>query len=122
MSKGTILVVDDEKDIREILEYNFRREGYEVLTACDGREALDIVQLSLPDLIILDVMMPEIDGFEVCRRLRDNPNTSALPVIVLSAKLREFDDLVRLELGATEYIQKPVSPRVLVHRVDYYLH
>lgn len=122
MSKGTILVVDDERDIREILEYNFRREGYEVLTACDGREALDIVQLSLPDLIILDVMMPEIDGFEVCRRLRDNPNTSALPVIVLSAKLREFDDLVRLELGATEYIQKPVSPRVLVHRVDYYLH
>ena len=115
MSK-TILIVDDEADILEMLKYNLEKEGYAVLTARQGKSALDQVKRK-PDLILLDVMMPEMDGWEVCRKLKQDPNTSAIPVLFLTAKGAEVDEVVGLELGAEDYIVKPISIRRLVARV-----
>ncbi len=111
-----VLVVDDEKDIVDLIRYNLAREGYEVLTARNGEEALAQAG-SVPDLVILDVMMPVLDGFETCRRLKQNPRTSSIPVVFLTARSAEVDEVVGLELGADDYIQKPISPRKLVARV-----
>ena len=111
-----ILVVDDEKDILELLKYNLEKEGYDVLTAGTGRRALDQA-LRTPDLIVLDVMMPEMDGWEVCRQLKRDDRTSSIPVIFLTAKGAEIDEVVGLELGAEDYIVKPISLRKLLARI-----
>lgn len=113
----TILVVDDEEDILQILRYNLEKEGYHVKTATDGRRALEIAESGPLDLIVLDVMMPEIDGYEVCRRLRTHRLHTATPIIFLTARTGELDQILGLELGADDYVQKPISPRVLTARV-----
>lgn len=117
MSKGTVLVIDDEKDVIELLHYNLTREGYDVIAAADGKSGLEIAIQHKPDLIMLDLMMPGMDGLEVCRQLRADSRTSAVPVIMLSAKAAETDRIVGLELGSDDYITKPFSPRELVARV-----
>ena len=115
-SKGKILLVDDEKDILEFLTYNLKQEGYEVSSAVNGIDALNRLTDN-PDLIILDVMMPEIDGLEVCRRIRKTPGFENKPVIFLTARGGESDEIKGLESGGDDYIQKPVSPKKLIARV-----
>ncbi|MBK6536338.1 MAG: response regulator transcription factor [Ignavibacteria bacterium] len=115
--KKKILVVDDEKDIVDILKYNLERENeFEVITASNGKEALEAAQ-SLPDLILLDIMMPELNGFEVCKRLKNDKLTSGIPVIFLTAKENEIDEILGLEIGADDYINKPISPRKVLARI-----
>ncbi|MBK6505647.1 MAG: response regulator transcription factor [Ignavibacteria bacterium] len=115
--KKKILVVDDEKDIVDILKYNLERENeFEVLTASNGKEALAHAAMN-PDVIILDIMMPEINGFEVCKQLKNNPATSNIPVIFLTAKENEIDEILGLEIGADDYISKPISPRKVLARI-----
>ena len=115
--KKKVLVVDDEKDIVDILKYNLERENeFEVLTAKDGREALELA-VNIPDLILLDIMMPELNGFEVCKQLKNNVNTSGIPVIFLTAKENEIDEILGLEIGADDYISKPISPRKVLARI-----
>lgn len=116
MSKK-ILVVDDEEDIVQILKYNLQKEGYTVSTAQNGSEALAVAAREPFDLILLDVMMPEIDGFEVCRRLRSMPLHASTPIMFLTARAGDIDQILGLELGADDYIQKPISPRVLMVRL-----
>ena len=111
-----VLVVDDERDIVDLLTYNLKKEGYDVVSANNGNEALKKAA-SKPDLIVLDVMMPVLDGFETCRRLKADPATSSIPIIFLTARSGEVDEVIGLELGADDYIQKPISPRKLVARV-----
>src|ERR1035437_4931077 len=113
----TILVVDDELDIRDLISYNLTREGFAVESAANGKEALAKLEKTPAALIILDIMMPEMDGFEACRAIRANPKTASLPVLFLTARATEIDQIVSLELGADDYVRKPVSPRVLVARV-----
>ena len=109
-----ILVVDDEKPISDIIKFNMVKEGYEVVTAFDGREALELFEAERPDILILDLMLPEIDGLEVARTIR---KTSNVPIIVLSAKDSEFDKVIGLEIGADDYMTKPLSNRELQARV-----
>jgi two-component system alkaline phosphatase synthesis response regulator PhoP len=117
MDKPTILVVDDEEDIVELVELNLSREGYKVLACGTGEQALEITHSKLPDLVILDLMLPGIDGLEVCRRLKNHPKTEQIPIIILSAKGEESDIVTGLELGADDYVTKPFSGKVLVARV-----
>lgn len=112
-----ILLVDDEKDIVEFLKYNLEQENFEVIVGYDGEEALEKISQK-PDLVILDIMMPKMDGFEVCRRLRATLGFENVPVIFLTAKSGEIDEIKGLELGASDYIQKPISPKKLVARVN----
>lgn len=109
-----ILIVDDEKPISDIIKFNMTREGYEVVTAFDGREALAMFAAELPDIVILDLMLPEIDGLEVAKTIR---KTSNVPIIMLSAKDSEFDKVIGLEIGADDYVTKPFSNRELQARV-----
>jgi DNA-binding response OmpR family regulator len=109
-----ILVVDDEPAVTDLLAYNLRKAGYETLLASDGREALHIASQSNPDLILLDLMIPEVDGLDVCRELR---KTSAVPIIMLTARGEEIDRVVGLELGADDYVSKPFSVRELLARI-----
>lgn len=118
MSKGKILVVDDEPKIVSTVRAYLEREGYDALEANDGRKALEIFQRERPDLIILDLMLPEVDGLEVCRQIR---RTSEVPIIMLTARQEDTDKLVGLELGADDYVTKPFSPRELVARVKVVL-
>ena len=111
-----ILVVDDEKDIVEMLKYNLQKEGYKVSTAYNGKEALERAQ-QRPDLILLDIMMPEIDGFQVLKSLKQNTNTRSIPVLFLTAKGAETDEIVGLEIGAEDYIVKPISIGKILARV-----
>jgi len=115
--KSKILVVDDEPDAVELVEFNLKSAGYEVVSAQDGEEALKKARSLLPSLIILDLMLPEVDGIEVCKILRRDPKTSAIPIIMLTAKAAEVDRVLGLELGADDYVTKPFSPRELVLRV-----
>lgn len=115
--KAKILVVDDEPDAVELIEFNLKAAGYEVVTAADGEEALKKARSLLPSLIILDLMLPEVDGLEVCKILRRDSRTSAVPIIMLTAKAAEIDRVLGLELGADDYLTKPFSPRELVLRV-----
>jgi two-component system phosphate regulon response regulator PhoB len=117
MSKERILVVEDEEDIRELLKYNLEKEGYQVSGVATGEEALQVVETLLPDLILLDLMLPGIDGLEVCRKLRGEAQTKHVPIIMLTAKGEEADIVTGLELGADDYITKPFSPRVLLARI-----
>lgn len=109
-----ILVVDDEKNIADIIKFNLKKEGYEVLTAYDGEEALDIIFSKDPDLILLDIMMPKLDGFQVCRKVREKKDT---PIVMLTARAEEVDKVLGLELGADDYVTKPFSVRELMARV-----
>ena len=117
MNKGTILVIDDEKDLIELVRYNLEREGFDIIAAANGQSGLEIARQHKPDLIVLDLMMPGIDGLEVCRELRADSRTAQLPVIMLSAKAAEADKVVGLELGSDDYLTKPFSPRELVARI-----
>jgi len=117
MAKEKILVVDDEEDILELLRFNLSREGCEVFCASSGEEALRLVRSEIPDLMVLDLMLPGIDGLEVTRRLKSDPNTNHLPIVMLTAKGEEADIVTGLELGADDYVTKPFSPRILVARV-----
>ncbi|WP_455049111.1 winged helix-turn-helix domain-containing protein [Mitsuokella sp.] len=110
-----ILVVDDEASIRELLAFNLKKNGYHVETAADGRDAL--AKAPKADLVLLDIMLPEIDGFEVCRRLKSSPQTSGIPIIMLTAKAEEIDRVLGLEMGADDYVVKPFSMRELIARV-----
>ncbi len=112
-----VLVVDDEKDLAELLDYNLKKEGYAVLCAGDGLEALRLVQSEAPDLVVLDIMLPGMQGLEVLKALKKKPGTQAIPVILLTAKSEELDKVLGLELGADDYVTKPFSPRELVARV-----
>ena len=118
MSKGRILVVDDEIYIVHILDFSLGMEGYEVLTALDGEQALERLKSERPDLIVLDIMMPKVDGYEVCRTIKSNPETQHIPVILLSAKGRNVDQKMGFDVGADDYITKPFSPRKLVERIN----
>jgi two-component system alkaline phosphatase synthesis response regulator PhoP len=117
MAKEKILVVDDEEDILELLKYNLSREGYKVSCAASGEETLSAVRSGVPDLIVLDLMLPGIDGLDVARQLKDDPKTRDVPIVMLTAKGEEADIVTGLELGADDYITKPFSPRILVARV-----
>jgi two-component system, OmpR family, alkaline phosphatase synthesis response regulator PhoP len=117
MAKGTILVIDDEKDLIELVSYNLGKEGFAVRSAPNGEAGLASAISDLPDLILVDLMMPGMDGLEVCRRLRSNARTAATPIIMLTAKSAESDRVVGLELGADDYVTKPFSPRELAARV-----
>ena len=121
MKKGKILVVDDEINITQILEFSIGSEGYEVITAQDGEDAVDKARREQPDLIILDIMMPKIDGYEACRILKANPLTKNIPVVLLTAKGRDIDKRLGYEVGATDYIVKPFSPNKLVDRIHQLL-
>src|SRR5687767_6697622 len=115
--KQKILVVDDEPDAVELLEVNLKAAGYDVVRANDGEEALKKARMTLPDLIVLDLMLPEVDGMEVCKILRRDQKTSSIPVVMVTAKAAEIDRVLGLELGADDYVTKPFSPRELVLRV-----
>ena len=117
MARKKILIVEDEKDIQELLKYHLEKEGYEILQVFDGEDGLELAQRELPDLIILDVMLPSLDGMEICRYLRADERTQIIPVIILTAKSEESDVIVGLKLGADDYVTKPFSPKVLVARV-----
>ncbi|MFM8189486.1 MAG: response regulator [Pirellula sp.] len=117
MPKSKILVVEDDRAISEILVYNLDKAGYEVSLAIDGRDGINQAQLKLPDVILLDVMLPVIDGVEVCRRLRSKPETASSIIIMLTAKTEEADQLIGFSVGADDYVTKPFSVRVLMERI-----
>lgn len=117
MSKEKILVVDDEEDILELVKYNLQREGFQVHCSESGEKALESVRYETPDLVVLDLMLPGIDGLEVARRLKQNRMTAAIPIVMLSAKGEEADIVTGLELGADDYVTKPFSPRILIARI-----
>ena len=116
-ARQRIVVVEDEPDILEILRYNLEREGYEVESFIRGDEALEVIQRSPPELLLLDLMLPGIDGLEITRILKRDPVTAEIPLIMLTAKNEEIDRIVGLELGADDYLAKPFSPREVVLRV-----
>jgi two-component system phosphate regulon response regulator PhoB len=116
-SRGPVLVVDDEADIRNLVAINLKREGFEVLTAATGQEGLDLAQANPVALVVLDLMLPDIQGTEVCRRLRAIPSTAEVPVLMLTARTEEIDRVVGFEVGADDYVTKPFSVRELVLRV-----
>jgi len=109
-----VLVVEDEPDIRRLVVLHLERDGFRCRTAANGPDALREVKAAVPDLVILDLMLPELDGLEVCRRLRRDAGTAAVPIIMLTAKSDEVDRVVGLEIGADDYVAKPFSPKELV--------
>jgi two-component system alkaline phosphatase synthesis response regulator PhoP len=115
MSK--ILIVDDEQDIVELLSYNLEKEGFSIVKAYDGEAALGMVRSEKPDLMLLDLMLPKMNGLDVCKAIRRNPETANLPIIMLTAKGEEIDKIIGLEIGADDYITKPFSVKELVARV-----
>ncbi len=117
MPKPKILVIEDERALVEVLTYNLEREGFEVLSATDGREGLRQAQLRLPDLVVLDLMLPVMPGLEVCRELRTGTRTRDIPIVMLTAKAEESDQLVGFAMGADDYVTKPYSMKVLIQRV-----
>ncbi|MCX8116412.1 MAG: response regulator transcription factor [Desulfobacterota bacterium] len=112
-----ILVVEDDPDIARLVEYQFRQAGFPIATAPDGTTALEQVKRSKPPLIILDLMLPDMDGKEICRAMKANPSTRSIPILILTAKAEEVDRIVGFELGADDYVTKPFSPKELVLRV-----
>lgn len=115
--KETILIIEDEKDIVKMLEYNLGKEGFKALSAREGETALELVDREHPDLILLDLMLPGIDGLEVCKALKEEKGTASIPIIMLTAKSQESDKVIGLELGADDYMTKPFSPRELIARI-----
>jgi two-component system phosphate regulon response regulator PhoB len=117
MNRATVLVIDDEKDLLELVRYNLEKEHLDVITAADGQSGLDIGLRHKPDLVLLDLMMPGMNGLEVCKQLRGDARTRRVPIIMLTAKAAETDKIVGLEMGADDYITKPFSVRELLARV-----
>ncbi|MBN1893604.1 response regulator transcription factor [bacterium] len=117
MSKANILIIEDEEDIRELSRYNLEKEGYAVSCADSGEKAVQEIRKQAPDLILLDLMLPGMDGFEICKILKKDDETSGIPIIMVTAKSEEADIVTGLELGAEDYITKPFSPAVLLARV-----
>ncbi len=117
MKREKIVVVEDERDILEVIGYNLGREGYRVFTATDGLEGLRLIRDEAPDVVLLDLMLPGLDGVEVCRRLKADPVTKAIPIIMVTAKGEEADVVLGLGVGADDYVTKPFSPKELVARV-----
>jgi two-component system, OmpR family, alkaline phosphatase synthesis response regulator PhoP len=117
MAKAKVLVVDDEKDLIELVRYNLEKEGFQVTSALDGETGFAIAVQSMPDIVLIDLMLPGIDGLEVCSRLRKSERTARIPIIMLTAKSGESDRVVGLEMGADDYVTKPFSPRELAARV-----
>jgi two-component system alkaline phosphatase synthesis response regulator PhoP len=117
MSQAHILVVDDEPDLLELVQYNLIRSGYQVTCVTSGEEALARIRSNMPDLIVLDLMLPGIDGLDLCKMLKQEPQTAALPVVMLTARTEDADVVTGLEIGADDYLTKPFSPRVLVARI-----
>jgi DNA-binding response OmpR family regulator len=115
--RATILVVDDEPEAVELVEFNLKQAGFAVQTAADGAEALKKARSEAPNLVVLDLMLPEVDGLEVCKMLRRDPATKSIPIVMVTAKAAEVDRILGLELGADDYVTKPFSPRELVLRV-----
>src|SRR2546426_11823177 len=109
--RGRVLVVEDEPDVAELIRYNLVKEGWEVLTASSGAEALKRVREAHPDVVLLDIMVPHLNGWEVCRRLKEDPETRAIPVIMVTGRVEEGDKVLGFELGADDYVTKPFSPR-----------
>jgi len=114
---GRVLVVEDEQDVAELIRYNLTREGYEVVVASNGADALKSARELLPEVILLDIMVPQLNGWEVCRRLKQEADTSAIPVIMVTGRVEEGDKVLGFELGADDYVTKPFSPRELVARI-----
>ena len=121
-SPAKILAVDDEPELTELMQYNLVRAGYEVTTAANGWEALDCIKRCRPDLILLDLMLPDLDGFGVCEILRRDPLSATIPIIIVSAWASTDSRNLGLELGALDYLTKPFSPKELVSRVNQLLH
>ena len=117
MSKGKILVIDDEEDLIELVRYNLEKEKFHVIGAGDGESGLSLASREKPDVVVIDLMLPGMDGFEVCRSLRSEGGTSRIPIIMLTAKASESDRIVGLELGADDYVTKPFSPGELTARI-----
>ena len=117
MSRQSVLVVEDEEDIMEVIRFNLEKEGYEVHQALSGEKALQVIENNLPSLVLLDLMLPGINGLDLCRIFKQNDRTKAIPVIMLTAKSEDADIVAGLEMGAEDYITKPFSPRVLLARV-----
>jgi DNA-binding response OmpR family regulator len=117
MPKETILVIEDDSDIVEIIQYNFEREGYRVITAANGEKGIDLAKGRLPALVILDLMLPGLDGIEVCKRLRAAGETRNIPIVMLTAKGEESDVILGLGVGADDYVTKPFSPKELLARI-----
>lgn len=118
MKRESIIVIEDESDILDVVEYNLAREAYKVRTYRDGEQGLEAVRRHAPDLVLLDLMLPGLDGLEVCRRLKQDPTTRSIPVIMLTAKSEESDVVLGLGVGADDYVAKPFSPKELVARVS----
>jgi two-component system alkaline phosphatase synthesis response regulator PhoP len=116
--KQKILIVDDEPDILELIEYNLKKEGYHVFTAKDGHEAVIAAKKILPDLIILDIMMPKMDGIEACRMMRSMPEFKSTFMVFLTARSEEYSEIAGFNVGADDYIAKPIKPRILVSRIN----
>lgn len=117
MSQKKILIVDDEADILDLLEYNLEKEGYAVIRAMDGEEAIQLAGKERPDLILLDIMMPKLDGIETCRRIRELPDLQQVYIVFLTARSEEYSELAGFDAGADDYIPKPIKPRVLMSRI-----
>jgi len=117
MSSHKILIIEDDRDIAELIEYNLTREGYQVTTAFTGENGLKTAQSLRPDLVLLDLMLPGLDGLDVCRALKRDPKTDQIPIIMLTAKSEEADIVSGLEMGADDYISKPFSPREVLARI-----
>lgn len=117
MSRRRILIIEDELALTEVLAYNFQREGYETFVAYDGQEGLRKAQTLLPDVVILDLMLPLLSGLDVCRHLRSSPQTAGVSIIMLTAKAEEMDQVVGFTMGADDYVTKPFSVKVLVQRI-----
>jgi two-component system alkaline phosphatase synthesis response regulator PhoP len=116
-SDHKILLVDDEQDILEFLSYNLKKEGYNVFTANNGKEAIVVAKKENPDLIILDVMMPDMDGIETCREIRELPGLKDVMIAFLTARSEDYSQIAGFEVGADDYINKPIKPRVLISRI-----
>lgn len=117
MPKAHILIVEDDRSLAEVLEYNLRQEGYQTLVATDGQEGLQQARLKSPDLVVLDLMLPLVDGLEICRRLRSDPVTRNILVLMLTAKTEETDEVVGFSVGTDDYVSKPFSVKVLLERI-----
>jgi len=117
MANETIIAIDDEPDILELIAYNLGRQGYDVAVATSGERGLDLIKSKSPDLILLDLMLPGLDGLELCSLLKKNPETRSIPIIMLTARSEETDIITGLEMGAEDYVLKPFSPKILIARI-----
>lgn len=117
MTNPKVLIIEDERSLSEILKYNMEKEGFEVFTAADGQEGLQRAQLVQPDLVVLDLMLPVIEGYEVCRQLRSNARTQSSRILMLTARSDEVDEIVGFSMGADDYVTKPFKIKPLIHRV-----